>query len=283
MTSRTCNKSIKDSKQVYISSKMKHIAIFCLCFVLVWSTPLQKNPLKKVSVKDIDSRIINGDQAGLAQFPWQAALFIGSYFVCSGSIISEEWILTAAQCIDGVGAVTVLAGIVDLNGSGAVVQSSDLIVHKDYDHDNFLNDIGLVQLRSPLTFTRYLAPIALADNLLEDGLDVTISGWGATVSDGDESQFLLYADLVTIRNSECIAIYGNTILDSIVCAESEMATVQNACYGDGGAPLVLDVETDPVHVGLLSFIGGDTCESGYPSGFTRTAAFRIWIRDEAGV
>jgi hypothetical protein len=47
---------------------------------------------------------------------------------------------------------------------------------------------------------------------------------------GDESQFLLYADLVTIRNSECIAIYGNTILDSIVCAESEMATVQNACY-----------------------------------------------------
>jgi secreted trypsin-like serine protease len=100
--------------------------------------------------------------------------------------------------------------------------------------------------------------------------------------DGDESQFLNYADLVTIRNSECTAIYGN-IQDSSVCAKSETATVQNACYGDGGAPLVLDVETDPVHVGLLSFIGGDTCESGYPSGFTRTAAFRIWIRDEAGV
>jgi hypothetical protein len=95
---------------------MKHIAIFCLCFVLVWATPLQKSPLKKVSLKDIgkfflsksfhlkgvlDSRIINGQQAGLAQFPWQAALFVSSYFVCSGSIISEEWILTAAQCIDG--------------------------------------------------------------------------------------------------------------------------------------------------------------------------------------
>nr|ABC88743.1 putative serine proteinase [Tenebrio molitor] len=261
---------------------MKHIAIFCLCFVLVWATPLQKSPLKKVSVKDIDSRIINGDQAGLAQFPWQAALYIGSYFVCSGSIISEEWILTAAQCIDGVGTVTVLAGIVDLNGSGAVVQSSDLILHKDYDPDYFLNDIGLVQLRTPLTFTRYLAPIALADNLLEDGLDVTISGWGATDSDGDESQFLNYADLVTIRNRECTAIYGN-IQDSSVCAKSETVTVQNACYGDGGAPLVLDVETDPVHVGFLSFIGGDTCESGYPSGFTRTASFRIWIRDETGV
>jgi elastase-2 len=262
---------------------MKHIAIFCLCFVLVWATPLQKSPLKKVSLKDIDSRIINGQQAGLAQFPWQAALYIGSYFVCSGSIISEEWILTAAQCIDGVGTLTVLAGIVDLNASGVVAQSSDLILHKDYDPDNFLNDIGLIQLSTPLTFTRYLAPIALADNLLEDGLVVTVSGWGATVSDGDESQFLNYADLVTIRNSECTSIYGNTILDSIVCAESGTAVLKNVCTGDGGASLVLDVETDPVHVGLVSFIGGDTCESGYPSGFTRTASFRIWIRDETGV
>jgi hypothetical protein len=47
--------------------------------------------------------------------------------------------------------------------------------------------------------------------------------------DGDESQFLNYADLVTIRNSECTAIYGN-IQDSSVCAKSETVTVQNACY-----------------------------------------------------
>jgi secreted trypsin-like serine protease len=260
---------------------MKHIAIFCLCFVLVWATPLQKSPLKKVSVKDIDSRIINGDQAGLAQFPWQAALFIGSYFVCSGSIISEEWILTAAQCIEGASTVTVRAGIVDLNGTGAVVQSSELILHKDYDPHKFINDIGLVQLSTPLTFTRYLAPIALADNLLEDGLDVTVSGWGATVSDGDESQLLLYADLVTIRNSECTAIYGN-ILESVVCAKSVTTPVKTACIGDGGDPMVVDINTNPVLVGVLCFLR-TSCESGYPSAFTRTASFRNWIRDTTGV
>jgi hypothetical protein len=47
--------------------------------------------------------------------------------------------------------------------------------------------------------------------------------------DGDESQLLLYADLVTIRNSECTAIYGSTILDSIVCAESGTAVLKNIC------------------------------------------------------
>jgi secreted trypsin-like serine protease len=170
-----------------------------------------------------------------------------------------------------------------LNGSGAVVQSSDLIVHKDYDHDNFLNDIGLVQLRSPLTFTRYLAPIALADNLLEDGLDVTVSGWGATVSGGNESQLLLYADLVTIRNSECTAIYGNSILESVVCAESVTTPVKNACNADGGNPMVVDVNTNPVHVGVSIFMSGNGCDSGHPSGYTRTASFRNWIRDTTGV
>jgi hypothetical protein len=97
---------------------MKHIATFILCFVLVWATPLQKSsPLNKVPTKDIgkvfslksfnlkwhivDSRIINGDLAGLGQFPWQAALYANSYFRCSGSIISEQWILTSASCIYG--------------------------------------------------------------------------------------------------------------------------------------------------------------------------------------
>jgi hypothetical protein len=47
--------------------------------------------------------------------------------------------------------------------------------------------------------------------------------------DGDESQFLNYADIVTIRNSECTSIYGNTILDSIVCAESGTAVLKNVC------------------------------------------------------
>jgi secreted trypsin-like serine protease len=263
------------------SVKMKHIAIFCLCYVLVWATPLQKSPFKKVPVRDLDSRIINGDLAGLGQFPWQAAVYVplgSSYFVCGGSIISEQWILTAAQCIYGVDSVTILAGVVDLNGSGASAQSSKLIVHNDYKLDIPDNDIGLVQLSTPLTFNQYVAAITLAENLLEDGVNVTVSGWGATSDDDDENQLLYYVDLVTIRNSECTAIYGS-IQDSSVCAESGTATVKNACYGDGGDPLVLDVETNPVHVGLLSFLGGDRCESRYPSGFTRTASFRNWIRD----
>merc|ERR1711997_1162645 len=46
-------------------------------------------------------RIVGGVEASPHQFPWQVGLFFDGYF-CGGSIISEEYILTAAHCADGV-------------------------------------------------------------------------------------------------------------------------------------------------------------------------------------
>jgi hypothetical protein len=49
-------------------------------------------------------------------------------------------------------------------------------------------------------------------------------------SDDDSTQHLYYADLVTIRNSECSAIYGNILESTIVCAGPGTDSVKNACY-----------------------------------------------------
>jgi hypothetical protein len=48
--------------------------------------------------------------------------------------------------------------------------------------------------------------------------------------DTDASQHLYYADLVTIRNSECSAIYGYILESTIVCAGPGTDSVKNACY-----------------------------------------------------
>nr|CAD7578738.1 unnamed protein product [Timema californicum] len=44
-------------------------------------------------------RISNGDVAEVGQFPWQVALSIDRHTACGASLISEEWVLTAAHCI----------------------------------------------------------------------------------------------------------------------------------------------------------------------------------------
>jgi secreted trypsin-like serine protease len=43
-------------------------------------------------------RITNGNTAARAQFPWQAALIIDNQWFCGGSLISSQWVLTAAHC-----------------------------------------------------------------------------------------------------------------------------------------------------------------------------------------
>jgi secreted trypsin-like serine protease len=79
-------------------------------------------------------------------------------------------------------------------------------------------------------------------------------------------------------------------VDFIVCAESGTGIVKNpfdlnavlVFQGDGGAPLVVNAGTNPVQVGLVSFISTDGCESEHSASFTRIGSFRNWIRDETG-
>lgn len=47
--------------------------------------------------------------------------------------------------------------------------------------------------------------------------------------------------------------------------------------------MILDNNGVATHVGIVSFGHGAGCEIGKPSGYTRTASFREWIRENSGV
>ena len=57
------------------------------------------------------SKIVGGSEVTIEEYPWQVFLIVGEY-MCGGSIIDENWILTAAHCTDGLtpGEITVYAG-----------------------------------------------------------------------------------------------------------------------------------------------------------------------------
>ena len=44
------------------------------------------------------------------QYPWMAALFIDDKYFCGGTLISNEWVLTAAHCADGAKEMLVMLG-----------------------------------------------------------------------------------------------------------------------------------------------------------------------------
>jgi secreted trypsin-like serine protease len=52
-------------------------------------------------IKNVPARqIVNGEDAVLGQFPWQAYILIDSMYICGGSLILEDWVLTAAHCAE---------------------------------------------------------------------------------------------------------------------------------------------------------------------------------------
>merc|ERR1712130_528002 len=71
-------------------------------------------------------RIVGGDEATPHQYPWMAALFIDDKWFCGGTLISDEWVMTAGHCADDATSVEVMLG-----------------AH---------NDIALIKLPEPIEF-----------------------------------------------------------------------------------------------------------------------------------
>ncbi|KAL1022330.1 hypothetical protein UPYG_G00025220 [Umbra pygmaea] len=107
------------------------------------------------------SRIVGGNVSKPGQFPWQASLHYKNQHLCGGSIITPQWIVTAAHCVEGIDTDpmhwTVYVGLTDLPLNGALSQSVEKIVyHANYQPQGFSYDIALLKLTEPLTFNEVL-------------------------------------------------------------------------------------------------------------------------------
>ncbi|EFA05735.1 brachyurin [Tribolium castaneum] len=266
---------------------MRCFLVLCVFLPQIWG--LEVTPIRATPLKDIGLRIINGDEAFLGQLPWQVGILgrasWGGYF-CGGSVIGEEWILTAGHCIDGAISATIYTNTTKISNPNRVVsQSAEFILHEKYNSVNLNNDIGLIRLKKPLKFDDNTKPIALAIREPSIGTNVTVSGWGVTRdSDIYTSDILYYTTIDVIDNAECARIFGNSVItDSVICANPGNPHT-SPCQGDSGAPVVvLDSCGKPVQIGVFSFTNGVGCEYPYPSGNSRVAYYRDWIKEKTGI
>ncbi|MED6282583.1 hypothetical protein CHARACLAT_033703, partial [Characodon lateralis] len=63
-------------------------------------TPITVNISEVCGQPSLNTRIVGGDAAPPGRWPWQVSLHIFDHF-CGGSLINNQWVLTAAHCVQG--------------------------------------------------------------------------------------------------------------------------------------------------------------------------------------
>ncbi len=236
-------------------------------------------------------RIVGGQNANIADYPWQVAITTstGSQF-CGGSVINEYWIVTAAHCLGHYSNIRIRAGVTDkrsTSGQDRVVAQE--IPHPQYHASTHRNDIALLKLSSPLDLSGSnvkAIPIVTAEHASEGiqdpGTLATITGWGATSEGGSAANILQVAQVPVVSNADAMntgAYNQGQITDDMICAGYLGQGGIDACQGDSGGPFVVPAEDSPIGFRLAGATswGIGCARPNYPGIYARVSHFQPWI------
>ncbi|XP_028838745.1 ST14 transmembrane serine protease matriptase b [Denticeps clupeoides] len=243
------------------------------------------------------SFIVGGTEAAEGEWPWQVSLHMGwNGHTCGATIISNLWLVTAAHCVHNTDDVMYsqadqwkaylglhVQGQID---TGVVEKGlKQIIAHPQYNHNNYDNDIALMELDSPVSLNKHIWPIFLpaATHDFPAGRSVWITGWGQTREDSGFLPVVLQkAEVRIINDTICNELMGNMITPNMMCAGVLTGGV-DACQGDSGGPLSSKEAADRIFLaGVVSW--GEGCgRRNRPGIYTRITKYRDWIKEKTGV
>lgn len=234
------------------------------------------------------NRVVAGEDVRPHSWPWQVSLQSDSSgrwsHVCGGTLISSEWVLSAAHCINDRYNYRVELGkhSLKVTEEGSIASEAATIVsHEDYNVLLSRNDIALIKLSSPVTFSDTIMPACLPDQdvILPHGAQCYVTGWGRLSTSGALADILQQALLPVVGHDICSQPEWWSVLatEKMVCAGGDGITA--GCNGDSGGPLNCqnpDGSWD-VH-GVVSFGSGQGCNVlQKPTVFTKVSSYIDWI------
>ncbi|XP_054850688.1 serine protease 27-like [Eublepharis macularius] len=242
------------------------------------------------------TRIVGGQPANDGEWPWQVSILHNGKHVCGGSLIAEQWVVTAAHCVDKIRTdYEVEVGAYQLQNTPweqrKIFTMNQIIPNSNFNGDEGSSgDIALVELSSPVTFTNNILPICLPDPSAQfpNGTKCWVTGWGQiqTGVDLGYPQILQELEVPIIDRDTCNFLFSinpepdlkpDPVKEDMICAGYEEGG-RDACQGDSGGPLVCECDIGWILAGVVSW--GEGCaEANRPGVYASVPYYASWISE----
>lgn len=239
---------------------------------------------------------LGGDLADIRQYPFIVSLqkkvplfslFVEFTFVhrCSGTIISENWILTSGMCvwdfqdsmIIDLTEHIIVAGVSNCsiaNDQARQYEMAEIILHPDYDIYYQINDVSLIRIIDVFVFSKvtYHIDLASVEALLSSKLVDIINKKDCITIGFRESNELLSMPRRIIPFADCSTVFPEkNFVYNFLCSYNN---ISNTCT-DTGSPIVCD----NVQVGIAS----QGCIAGGLSIWTKISRYYNWIMEKTNI